>query len=120
MERKYSAGMNALAVMPITTRCDVELLDPKSTALTQNLSRYATRQAVVWLPVFASQGAVVRVTVLLATVWQRCAMGVGMQSQILKASNALKACLIGKGERVHFSPADTLFLEGSDNSGVFW
>ena len=42
-----------------------------------------------------------------------------MQSQILKASNALKACLIATGERLHFSPADTLFLESGDNAGVF-
>lgn len=59
------------------------------------------------------------VTVFLAAVWQRCAMGVDAQSQILKVSDALKACLVETGQRVHFSAANTLFVENGDNAGVF-
>lgn len=59
------------------------------------------------------------VTVFLATVWQRCVMGVGVQSQMLRVPDALRVCLVETGQKGHFPAANTLFREGSDNAGVF-
>ena len=44
---------------------------------------------------------------------------VGAQSSILKASDALKACLTEAGKREHFPTVETLFTEDDANRGVF-
>jgi CRP-like cAMP-binding protein len=46
-------------------------------------------------------------------------MYVGEPSQILQASDLLKACLAEIGEKKHFSGAAILFNEDGDNAGVF-
>jgi CRP-like cAMP-binding protein len=46
-------------------------------------------------------------------------MSVGSQSQILKASDSLKACLAEVGKKEHFAVADILFREDGENAGVF-
>ena len=46
-------------------------------------------------------------------------MSVGSQSQILKASDSLKACLAEVGKKEHFAVTNILFREDGDNAGVF-
>lgn len=46
-------------------------------------------------------------------------MSVGARSHILKASDALKACLTEVGKKEHFSATNILFHEDGDNAGVF-
>jgi hypothetical protein len=63
---------------------------------------------------------VIGVTAWLGGMWhKRCIMSVGAQSLILKASDALKACLVQAGKKGSFPATNTLFREDGDNPGVF-
>ncbi len=60
------------------------------------------------------------VTAWRCGIWhKRCIMNTGAQSLILKASDALNACLVEIGKKGHFPVTSTLFREDGDNAGVF-
>ncbi|MGC2107928.1 MAG: Crp/Fnr family transcriptional regulator [Candidatus Korobacteraceae bacterium] len=67
-----------------------------------------------------SQPIVIAVTAWLFAVWhKRCIMGVGPQSVILKASDAMQAGLVETGTKRYVHARNTLFCEDSENAGVF-
>ena len=86
--------------------------------LWDTVSHYAMTQRISRS--IRSHIGVIGVTVRPGGMWHKhCIMNVGEQCLILKASDALKACLIMAGKKEHFSATNTLFWEDCDNAGVF-
>jgi CRP-like cAMP-binding protein len=68
----------------------------------------------------SSHRKVIQVTARPYGIWHNCSiMSVGTKSQILDASDALKASLSELGTKRYFSPDSTLFREDGNCVGVF-